>query len=260
MQIKIYFMTGTNNSKRAAKLAELQLNSMNHECAAINWLDHEFDGWNSAEAFGFIAPVHSFREPSPFRKRLKSLPKTSKNVPVFILSSCEGMPGNFYYRVAKILKKKGATIIGVKTYFGPSNVIMWQKSIERGKTNDIEKNDKSVLHFAKNLPELINKNEKYKVKRSLWGIFAAMTKDWGLRAMIKGDIKVNEEICTQCGLCAKNCMAQCITLDPYPVINMKKCVVCLGCINLCPNDALDAKNTIGKKRFKGLSKVPLSSL
>ncbi|MHA1148080.1 MAG: EFR1 family ferrodoxin [Promethearchaeota archaeon] len=263
MQINIYYMTGTNNSKRAAKLLELQLNSMNHQSKAINWLDHEFDGWDSADAFGFIAPVHSFREPTPFRKRIKALPKNSKSSkkPVFIISCCEGMPGQFYKRVAKQLKKKDINIIGVKTYYGPSNVLMWKKSFNRSQKDVDPEKDNSILLFAKKLPELIEKNERYKVKGNLfWGFIAAMVKNWNLRVMLKGGIKVDETKCNKCGKCAKNCMAQCISLDPFPIVNMKKCVVCLGCINLCPKDALDAENTKGKERFRGLGKIKTSPL
>ena len=255
-------MTGTGNTKRAAKLVQLQLNSMGHDCEVLNWIHEDFESWDAADAFGFAAPVHSFREPTPFRNNLKSLPKSpnDRHIPVFILSSCEGAVGNFYYRVAKILKKKGATIIGVKTFYAPSNVLMWEKSIERSIDHD-PSHDKAILYFAKQLPELIEKNEPLPIKRHFWsGLFAALTKDWGLRAMIRGKIKVDESLCIQCGLCAQNCIAQCIHLDPYPKINMKECVACLGCINLCPKDALNAKNTIGKRRFKGLGKISVSPL
>ena len=74
MRFKIYYITGTRNTKRAVKLIKLQLNSMNHECAIINWIHNDFNNHDEIDAIGFASPVHSLREPTPFRERLKKLP------------------------------------------------------------------------------------------------------------------------------------------------------------------------------------------
>ena len=138
---------------------------------------------------------------------------------------------------------------------------MWEKSFARSQKEVDPVKDNSLLYFAKNIPELIRENNPHKIKRSIiWGFVAAIVKDWELRMILRKGIKVDKEKCNKCGQCARNCLAQCITLDPFPFVNNKKCVVCLGCINLCPKDALDAKNTKGNERFKGLGKINVNPL
>ncbi len=258
MKIKIYYMTGTGNTKRAAELFQLQLNSMGYQCEVINWVHNEFNSWDDADAFGFAHPVHTFREPTPFRKKIKALPKTlNKKIPVFLINCCNGVIGNSFYRVGKLLRKKGAIIIGTYTQYAHSNVLMWEKNLIESKTRHAENKDHLMLQFAKTLPELIEKKESVKIKHYIGtGILGRMVGNWQLRfGMIRGKIKVDKEKCTKCGICAKACMSQCIILNPFPEINMKKCVVCLGCLNLCPIDALDAKNTVGKERYRGPGKL-----
>lgn len=255
-------MTGTNNTRRAARLVKHQLESMGHGCSLRDWTHEGFSGWNTADCFGFATPVHSFREPTPFKERIKHIPlNEGQQKPAFIIASCEGEVGNTYYRIAKRLRKKGVNVIGTKTYKAPSNVLMWDKSFERSSKEINEKEDYEILKFAKNLPELADQNSDRNIKRNLlWGFVAALVNDKRMRIMIKGDIKVDTDKCIQCGQCARQCLGQCIELDPYPIIDMDGCVVCLGCINLCPKDALDAKNTRGKPRFKGLGKITVNPL
>jgi len=263
MKIKIYYMTGTGNTRRAAELFQLQLNSMGYECEIVNWVHHDFASWIDADAFGFAFPVHTYREPTPFRKKLKKLPKLKNTEkPIFIINCCDGAIGNSFYRVGKILKKKGAIIIGTYTYYAHSNVLMWESNMSGSDVRHSKNRDHRMLHFAKALPELIKKKEPVKIDHYLGtGIIGRMVGDWHLRvAMIKGKIQVDKDKCTQCGICADACMAQCITLDPYPKVNMKECVVCLGCLNLCPTDALNAKNTVSKKRYRGPSKLKISPM
>lgn len=262
MHIKIYYISGTGNTKRAVELIRLQLNSMNHKCSIVDWVHNDFNNWNDADAFGFAAPVHAFREPTPFRKKVKNLPKSvDKQIPVFIIASCAGAAGNIFYRTAKLLKKKGVRIIATYTYYAMDNVLMWAKSFEKSKNKLDPDRNRKVLEFAKTLSGVIEKNKPIKIKRNLGGsIIAVITKDWNLRIMVSNNIFVDENLCIQCGTCAERCISQCINLDPYPVINMKKCVVCLACINLCPKDALNSKKTIGKLRFKGPGKLEIQPI
>ena len=48
---------------------------------------------------------------------------------------------------------------------------------------------------------------------------------------------VNEETCTQCGVCAEACPAAAVSLDPYPVFN-EACFDCFTCVRVCPEEAL----------------------
>jgi len=54
-------------------------------------------------------------------------------------------------------------------------------------------------------------------------------------------IIVDEKKCVKCGLCAKKCPMNAITLKPYPVVDKKKCIRCFCCMEVCPQHALSLK-------------------
>jgi ferredoxin len=47
----------------------------------------------------------------------------------------------------------------------------------------------------------------------------------------------DEQKCSRCGLCAENCPAQAITLEPYPIFG-QTCFLCLRCVRECPEEAM----------------------
>jgi ferredoxin/flavodoxin len=50
--------------------------------------------------------------------------------------------------------------------------------------------------------------------------------------------KVDEEACTQCGVCEEECPVAAVSLDPYPVFG-DACFDCFNCIRLCPETAIE---------------------
>jgi ferredoxin len=59
---------------------------------------------------------------------------------------------------------------------------------------------------------------------------------------------VNAQKCTRCGLCAKSCPTQTITLDPTPKFG-NRCVWCTWCERVCPVHAIECDWTRMKKRI-----------
>jgi len=56
---------------------------------------------------------------------------------------------------------------------------------------------------------------------------------------------LQEELCLRCGECARNCPAQAISLEPYPLVG-DTCISCFCCAELCPAGAMQAP--MGKAR------------
>ena len=53
-------------------------------------------------------------------------------------------------------------------------------------------------------------------------------------------VRTQEDACTGCSMCARQCRADCIVLteDKKAQINAAECVLCLDCVGLCPTQAL----------------------
>lgn len=60
-------------------------------------------------------------------------------------------------------------------------------------------------------------------------------------------IKIDEDKCIKCGLCAKNCKAACIDIRKGEVskIDYSRCVMCGNCIDVCNKDALNLGKGFG---------------
>ena len=61
----------------------------------------------------------------------------------------------------------------------------------------------------------------------------------------------NADVCTRCGLCARECPANNITLDGGSLPRWHgKCTMCLSCIHRCPVRAIEyGKATRSKGRY-----------
>ena len=60
----------------------------------------------------------------------------------------------------------------------------------------------------------------------------------GKRIMHNKDFpKCNQELCTSCGACLKDCPADAISLEPLE-IDLNKCIGCGKCISSCPRNAI----------------------
>ncbi len=51
-------------------------------------------------------------------------------------------------------------------------------------------------------------------------------------------VRMDENKCVRCGICAKNCPVKAIELNPYPRVDERKCIMCFCCHELCPVGAV----------------------
>lgn len=55
---------------------------------------------------------------------------------------------------------------------------------------------------------------------------------------------IKKEACVKCGECYRSCPVSAITMDPYPVINRRKCISCFCCAELCLKECFGYLNGI----------------
>ena len=90
----------------------------------------------------------------------------------------------------------------------------------------------------------------------------ALVKRLGKMIMVRPAVRAC--ICSGCAECAKNCPVQAITMHAptrYPMVDQRKCILCLCCYELCPCDAMyPRKNWMAKLYFSSAKQRIISFL
>jgi len=234
MQKAIFYYTGTGNSLRVARLVANELGSTE----LISITDSpKIKAIIGLETAGLVFPVHMWGVPAPVVKFINELKELQPKY-VFAIGVDNEQVANTLVQLRGVLKKKGLTLSSGFEIKMPSNYIPW------GGPGTKEKQQR-LFDMAKmkitQIVACINAKEMRPVEKGpLWQRIV-FTQLYHLSApnIAKMDRSFHaDEKCNKCGICAKICPAQNITLiEGKPVWN-HKCEQCFACLQWCPQEAI----------------------
>jgi len=262
MNIGIFYFSGTGTT---AKLASEILKSFKHRGykgklirLTAKLLDPKLKlDISEFNILGFGAPVYSMSAPRLAIKIIKSLySQISDETAFFIFTTAHGFwgVGNTYWDLYKYPARQTHRYLGNIKAYGTNNIRWWRPKFNEKKpqydglrVSDLVKVESFVERIGDNYKNHHYQKEHRNIFWSIWSVF--LTTRWEMW-MFLGKKYVNRDRCNKCGACAEEiCPSGAIILDGqrYPVFDESKCVACNGCVNLCPQIAINT--TLTKKRY-----------
>jgi len=242
----IFYFSGTGNSLHVAKvIAAHQKNSLVSIPKAFRAKAFSYS-LSENELLGFVFPVYAWGPPKMVMDFVSKLQLSGGKPFVFSVCTCGDEEGNTTQLLQKALSRKALPLSCAFSIKMPNNYIpgfdVDSKEAEQKKLFDAEllltEINRSLADRQSGVFRLLPgvlPTIKTAVVNPLFNRFAMNTKKF----YATGD-------CSRCGLCARICPVQTISLQNKPVWG-RECTQCLACINRCPTRAIQYGNATVKR-------------
>lgn len=247
MKTTIYYYTGTGNSLEIArslaeKLPDSQLRSL-----ATAYREGHLD--LEADVVGFVFPVYFFGIPVAFRRLLEKA-QWRGGQHVFAVANYGGMPGGALYQTAELIEKNGGLLASGYLVRMPDNYLpIYSAPSQAVQTRDFDALKRQIPGMAADI--LARKasgieKSKLRIDRYISPLtypavykFKEMDRHYWLT-----------EACNGCGICAQTCPFDNIRMAEQKPQWQHQCEMCMRCIHICPQKAIQyKKGTLKKGRY-----------
>ncbi len=245
----IYYFTGTGNSLYTAK----KIAGSTPDTKLIRITGETLPVHDQNSIVGVVFPVYMYRPPRIVTRFIKKF--TVKPDYTFVVATCAGESGMACSVIKRLLKKSGVNLSAYFNLVMPSNYLPFGEAVSGDEMIKLFDEADSKIDLIKKTVDSkenrFDKDNSWFKTRVIPGLLFGM--GYNFIPYMAGGFKLNSE-CNGCGICAKVCPVQNITMADGKPDWGKKCEQCFGCINLCPQNAINyGKKTFGMKRYKNPS-------
>jgi len=159
---------------------------------------------------------------------------------VFLITTMGLFAGDGTGCAARLLKKYGAVITGGLQIVMPDSIgdcKALKKTSEQNRAV-IVKADKRITEVAKQMREGNYPKEGLSFAAHLAGLFGQRLWFYNKTTGYTGKLKIDPSKCIGCGLCAKNCPTQNISIEDGKAVASAGCTMCYRCVDYCPKQAI----------------------
>jgi ferredoxin/flavodoxin len=214
------------------------------------------------------SPVYRDAAVPPIVNFIRALPKINGAMAVPFVTWGQACSGVALWQMADLLMKKGFRIVAAAKVMAVHS-LMWQTVDPAGKGHPDQADLSKIYDLvtalqsrfeSTDIPSLALETLDYQPP--------ARAEQMKKKISAPGWIvpkKVIRETCTQCGVCAEECPAAAIDLNPYPRFD-QRCFDCFNCIRLCPEDAIEPAVSINKieehirQRVRTINEQPFTQI
>ena len=248
----IFYFSGTGNSFALAREIAVAQGESLHSIAkemdkGTDVLDFQI---KDGETLGFVYPVYAWAPPRIVLEFVRKLRITGAKPYVFTVNTCGEEEGNTTRVLQNSLSKVGLTLDSAFSVVMPSNYLVGV---------DVESQevvDRKLLDAQAKLIEInrIIENRESGVSQLIRGkmptLKSTVVNAFFNRFALNTKYFYATDKCNGCGICEKQCPVHTITVNEKPTWG-KKCTQCFGCINTCPQRAIQyGKGTESKGRYQ----------
>ncbi|MDR2518787.1 MAG: EFR1 family ferrodoxin [Spirochaetaceae bacterium] len=238
--MKLIYFSGTGNSLYAAK-------RLGGELLAVQALQKSGIYEITGPAVGIICPVYGFTVPYFVREYLEKA--TIRSDYVFAVMTFGNSAMAALGCMKEILEKRGAALhYGNEIKMVDNYLPLFEMSRQAamGKEERFELELDRIIQDIQERKQVFPRHSLF--KRLVSSAFSALWEN--KQAMARRDKGfIITDRCNACGTCRKLCPAGNIAGTGKPVYK-GRCAFCLGCIHLCPQNAIHLKNERSGKRFR----------
>ncbi len=243
----VLYFTGTGNSRWCAEKIADAIGDKAIDTSTLIKKGDESE-FNSDTPWVFVAPTYSWQLPRIFTKFILNSSFTSNKKAYFVMTCGSDIGDSSKYNKMLCLKK-GFDYCGTATVVMPENYIAMFTSPEKEKAERIIKKAEpvvdKVIHTIKSGEMLAENKISFADK-----IKSAPVNKLFYSMYVKSKNFYATDKCVSCGLCAKKCPTNCISMKDSKPSWSAGCTHCMACICLCPYQAIEyGKKTQGKVRY-----------
>ena len=251
MKAIILYYSNTGNTLLACKYLANKITSVDFDF--YNILKNKSLSLNNYDIAGFATFTDTWDTPKIFIDFIDTL-KKQKHKPSFLLNTYGFLSGKTLKTLNHKVSEKGFLVLCGHSLHTPENFPPMIR-IGLGCANhpgkgDLKKFDAFIINLSQKMNNFKNNKEIIPEKIKI-GIINTLLPSFpqGVIHPMMGDKKVDEELCTECRVCEKNCPGAAITLDPKPLFDDNKCHYCWACYNKCPQKAVYTTKYRGKYHY-----------
>ena len=222
--MKIYYFTGTGNSWWAAKTIGAYFSA---EIYSMMEFKNDESVAADDDILGIVCPIYMSDIPWIVKEFLLKLSSGSKPYVFAVLTSNHGESGKGFASTDHALRSNGMDLSLAFDLQMPGNCIESTAEQDRERLASapakVDSFCKAIENREKNFtPDPKNTGERLMRKSPLYSV------------MTRFQIKKS---CTGCGICAKMCPTENISISGGKAVHGKNCAACYACVHWCPEHA-----------------------